>query len=191
MEVKLGATIHRDFVTSDATGAAADATGTPTCEVFEDANDTAILSPTVTKRTGKTGNYRVPIACTSGNGFEAGKSYNVVVSAVVAGVTSKAVLASFEVRSKSVDDLDTDAVLLAAAGLDLVSVEAGTVPINARQALAECLALLAGAIQDANTTNPKARAAGYTGLTGPIRASFTVPGDGSGNRSAVVLTPPA
>ena len=95
----LAETIYVDFVTSSpTTGAATDADSTPTCEVFEDAGDTAILSPTVVKRTGKTGNYRVPVACTSANGFEVGKSYNVVVSATVGGVAAKAVAQSFQVR---------------------------------------------------------------------------------------------
>jgi hypothetical protein len=99
-------TVYKDFVTSSpTTGAAADADGTPTAEVFEDATDTAVLTPTVVKRTGKTGNYRVPIACTAANGFEAGKSYNVVISATVGGVAAKAAVLSFVVRTRDTDDL--------------------------------------------------------------------------------------
>ena len=106
MNPKLTETIYVDFVTSSpTTGAAADADSTPTCEVFEDASDTAILAPTVAKRTGKTGNYRVPVACTSANGFEAAKSYNVVVSAAVGAVAAKAVIRTFQVRTNSVDDI--------------------------------------------------------------------------------------
>lgn len=102
MTPKLGETIYVDFITSaPSTGAVSDADSTPTCEVFEDATDAAILSPTVTKRTSKTGNYRIPIACTTGNGFEAGKSYNVVVSATVGGVAAKAAVRSFQVRAAS------------------------------------------------------------------------------------------
>ncbi len=107
MNPKLEETIVLDFITSSSTGAAADADSLPTCEVFEDANDTAILSPTVTKRTSKTGDYRVSIACTAANGFEAAKSYNVVVSATIGGVASKAVLGSFQMRTRSVDDVST------------------------------------------------------------------------------------
>jgi hypothetical protein len=92
-------TITLDFVTSNpATGAAADADSTPTAEVFEDATDTAILTPTVVKRTGKTGNYRLPVACTAANGFEVGKSYNIVASCVFSSVTYKARVGSFQVR---------------------------------------------------------------------------------------------
>jgi hypothetical protein len=105
MGPKLEETIYVDFVTSSSTGAAVDADSTPTAEVFEDATDTAIITPTVVKRTGKTGNYRIPVACTAANGFEAGKSYNVVASATVGGVAAKAVVATFQVRARSVDDV--------------------------------------------------------------------------------------
>lgn len=105
MNPKLEETIFLDFITSASTGAAADADSTPTCEVFEDANDTAILSPTVVKRTSKTGNYRVSIACTAANGFEAAKSYNAVISATIGAIAAKAVLGSWQMRTRSVDDV--------------------------------------------------------------------------------------
>lgn len=105
MTPKLEETITIDFVTSASTGAAADADSTPTCEVFEDATDTAVISPAVVKRASKTGNYRIPIACTAANGFETGKSYNVIASATVGGVAAKAKVAGFQMRSKLVSDL--------------------------------------------------------------------------------------
>lgn len=96
----LGETIVLDLPpTHDpATGSVSDADGTPVCKVFEDAIDSAILTPSVVKRTGETGDYRVSIACTEGNGFEAGKSYNVVASATVGGVSAKVKLATFQIR---------------------------------------------------------------------------------------------
>ncbi len=94
-EVGLGQTITLDFTTSSpTTGEAASASAT-TVNVFEDTTDTAILTPTATERTSQTGNYRVQVACTTANGFEVGKSYNVVVTATVSGVSAKAVLATF------------------------------------------------------------------------------------------------
>jgi hypothetical protein len=103
---KLEETVYADFITSSpTTGAATDADSLPTCEVFEDATDTSILSPTVVKRTGKTGNYRVPIACTTANGFEAGKSYNVVVSATVGTIAAKAVIQTFQMRTQGLDNI--------------------------------------------------------------------------------------
>lgn len=106
MTPSLGETITIDFAThAPTTGAVSDADSTPTVEVFEDANDTPILTPTATKRTSKTGNYRVQVACTAGNGFEAGKSYNVVASATVGGVTGKGVIAQVQIRTRSTDDV--------------------------------------------------------------------------------------
>lgn len=103
---KLGETITIDFSTaSPTTGATTAADSTPAIYVFEDASDTAILSPTPVARTGYTGVYRVQVACTAGNGFEAAKSYNVLAVATVGGVTARAPLASFQVRSSVVDDL--------------------------------------------------------------------------------------
>lgn len=105
MSPSLEETIILDFITSSSTGAATDADSTPTAEVFEDATDTAILTPTVTKRTSKTGNYRIPVACTAVNGFEAGKSYNVIASATIGGIAAKCKVGSFQVRTRDTDDL--------------------------------------------------------------------------------------
>lgn len=119
MSPRLEETIYFDFITSSSTGAAADADSTPTAEVFEDATDTAILSPTVTKRTSKTGNYRIPVACTAANGFEEGKTYNVVASATVGAVAAKAVVATFQVRSSVLVSVGT--------GTGQISLSAGLV----------------------------------------------------------------
>lgn len=95
MRAALGQTITLDFTTTNpTTGAAASASAT-TVRVFEDASDTAIVTPTATERSGQTGNYRCQIVCTTANGFEVGKSYNVVVEATVGGVSAKAAIASF------------------------------------------------------------------------------------------------
>lgn len=95
MRASLGQTITLDFTTTNpATGAAASASATAV-RVFEDASDTAIVTPTATERSGHTGNYRCQVACTTANGFEAGKSYNVVAEATVGGVTARGVIASF------------------------------------------------------------------------------------------------
>ncbi len=108
MNPKLEETIYVDFITaSPTTGAAIDADSTPSCEVFEDATDTGIITPTPAKRTGKTGDYRVQIDCTAANGFESAKSYNVVVSATVGGVAAKAVIASIIMRTRCIDDVST------------------------------------------------------------------------------------
>lgn len=93
MNVELGRDLTFRLVTNNYQGESQDADSTPTCAVYEDANDTSIYDPTVVNRT--TGEYRVTVACTTANGFDEGKSYNVIVTAVVDGVTSRAVLGTF------------------------------------------------------------------------------------------------
>jgi len=96
--VELGTTIVRDFMVTDpTTGAMTNADSLPTCEVY-DSSDTVFIAPTVALRdAGVPGHYRVPLAVTVGNGFEEGQTYTAFVTVIVGGVTSKAVLASFEV----------------------------------------------------------------------------------------------
>lgn len=124
MEPILGETIHLDFTITDDTGAASDADSTPVVTVWEDATDTAILTPTVTKRTGPTGHYRVPVACTTGNGFEVGKSYNVKVNATVGSVATHAIILRFPLREHNADTLKADLTTLLA---NSVTLDAGTV----------------------------------------------------------------
>lgn len=73
-------------------------------------------------------------------------------------------------------------VALAAAGLDAVVVETG---LNARQALALNSAALAGVLSGAATTSVTVKGAGVA----TTRITATV--DTDGNRSALVLNPPA
>ena len=97
----LGDTITKDFTTHDPlTGNVSDADSLPTVEVFEGDNDTPIVSPLVEKRSGKTGNYRCLVVASEGNGFELGKSYNVIATAIVSGVTAKSRIDSFILDSK-------------------------------------------------------------------------------------------
>jgi len=106
--IPLGITLDLDFVTSNpSTGAAATASSV-TVRVFEAANDTAILTPSATERTSQTGNYRVPVAVTAANGFEAGKSYNIVADVTVSTVSSKAVIATFVVDTLLQDSVVAD-----------------------------------------------------------------------------------
>lgn len=100
MDVILGRIVTLDFTTHDPlSGQVSDADVLPTCEVFEDNTDIPILTPTVTKRTAKTGNYRVTFTASSTNGFEVGKSYNVIVETTVNSITAKARIAAFTITS--------------------------------------------------------------------------------------------
>jgi hypothetical protein len=105
---KLGDTAYFGFCTHNpATGAVADASSTPTCEIFEENSASAMAYvPTVAQRGSITGEYEVPVVVTAGNGFSAGKNYNVVISATVVGVTGKKVVGTFYVLSKKLSDLN-------------------------------------------------------------------------------------
>lgn len=98
MNVELGTTIIRDFMVSDPnTGAMTNADLLPTCEVYDSTN-TVFTAPAVALRdAGIPGHYRATLVVTTGNGFEEGETYTAFITVTVGGVTSKAVLASFEV----------------------------------------------------------------------------------------------
>lgn len=100
MYVELGSTHCVDFAThSPTTGAATNADSTPTVEVFEGNNDTPVVSPTPAQRTARAGHYKVDVVATTANGFEVGKTYNVVVAATVGGITARAAVARFVVTT--------------------------------------------------------------------------------------------
>ena len=103
---KLGDMITLDFTTHNpSTGMVQDADLLPICEVFDGDIDAPILTPTVTKRTGQIGDYRVSIETTIGNGFGVGRTYNVIASAVVNAVSAKARIGIFVLDSKSNQDV--------------------------------------------------------------------------------------
>lgn len=100
MDPRLGETFVIDIITSDpSTLAALDADSAPTAEVFEALTDAAILPLTAVKRTGKTGDYRLAVACTTANGFDVNTSYSVVVTATIGGSSFKHVAGSFILRA--------------------------------------------------------------------------------------------
>lgn len=103
MDVILGRIVTLDFTTHDPlSGQLSDADVLPTCEVFEDNSDTPILTPTVTKRTGKTGDYRVTFTASAANGFEEGKSYNIISQATVNSISAKARIGAFIITEEAV-----------------------------------------------------------------------------------------
>ncbi len=74
---------------SASTGAATDATGDPTYRVYEDETGTPILTGTMAKLddANTIGFYSEELTISSGNGFEAGRSYTIYISATVGSVT--------------------------------------------------------------------------------------------------------
>ena len=96
--ILLGTSLTLNFITFDpTTGAPADADSLPTIAVYEDANDTPILSPTAVKRS--TGEYRVTVDVTAGNGFAVGHVYNVTAAATVSALVGLRVLTTFPVQT--------------------------------------------------------------------------------------------
>lgn len=71
------------------TGALTDASAAPTYRIYEDETGTPILTGTMAKLddAGTLGFYTELIACTTANGFEAGKSYTIYIEATVDGIT--------------------------------------------------------------------------------------------------------
>lgn len=94
-QVFLSDSCYQYFGTSSAsTGAATNADSTPTVVVAEDGTDLGYV-PTVTNVA--TGLYKVEIAATSGNGFEAGRRYNLYAVGTVGGITGRDGIGEFEV----------------------------------------------------------------------------------------------
>jgi hypothetical protein len=91
--MELGKTITLSFIISDpATGSPIDADSLPLVDVFEDTAVDPMYEPLSAKRGVLDGHYYTVIVATAANGFEKGKSYNVSLTATVAGVTAKMIL---------------------------------------------------------------------------------------------------
>lgn len=100
MDIAIGDSVTLDFTTTNPlTGQVSDTDFLPTCDVFKNTTDVPLISPIVGKRVGFTGDYRVSFDATVANGFTADKSYNVIVTATVAGIRAKAPIASFILAS--------------------------------------------------------------------------------------------
>jgi hypothetical protein len=167
--MKLESTQYFDFTTCDPkTGQVGDADSTPTAQVFEESTDTPITTPTVTKRTGQTGNYRVPVYAHAADGYEVGKTYNLVVSATVSTVTQKAVVASFIVTARGLDDVS--------AAVWATVMETG---FTAQQAILLLSAVMAGKSSGGGTVTVRFRDLNDT----KDRIVATV--DANGNRTAI------
>jgi hypothetical protein len=107
MTVKLEDTAYFHFGTSDpSTGAATDADSLPTVTIEEDGVAMG-YAPTVTNVA--VGLYRVTVAATAANGFEAGKRYSGYAVATVSTKTGRDGIFEFECVSRSQNDLALEA----------------------------------------------------------------------------------
>lgn len=85
-DVYLGNNLTFSICTHDPdTGVLTDADSAPAYRIYEDETATAILTGTMAKLddSNTTGFYSELVACTTANGFEVGKSYNIYISATV------------------------------------------------------------------------------------------------------------
>lgn len=147
MDVRINETVTLDFVTQDpSTGAATDADSTPSVSVFEETSDTAIITPTPTKRSGRTGHYRVDIAVTAANGFEVDKEYSVAVDATVSTTAGTAVIAVLVPRTAPATASDVTSGLAGLNDISVADILAGTVEgtITVVQAMRLLVAWLGG-----------------------------------------------
>lgn len=100
MEVPLGSLVSFDVCTHGTNRALATADSAPAYAVYEESTDVAILSGTLTQRTGLTGRYRGGFTASTANGFEVGKCYSTIVTATVGGVGPAGVVAhTFRVKA--------------------------------------------------------------------------------------------
>jgi len=172
---KLEDTVILDFtVHLPTTGGISDADSLPTVEIWEDETDSTLSGGTVTKRVGKTGNYRVAVLATTGNGFEVGKSYNVVVTVVAGGVTAKGVIGSFSIDGKRLNDLNDISVSNILAGM-----------VEGTKTLQHVLRLMFSALAQKSSGGGTATIKFRDDADGKDRITATV--DASGNRTAVTL----
>ncbi len=105
---KLETTFVLDFaVHHPTTGTLATPDTGPTVSVYEDLTNTPILTPTPAVRNAITGTYKVAVAATTANGFELGKSYNVVAYyGFTPGPSQAQILERFTLDGKFTSDLN-------------------------------------------------------------------------------------
>lgn len=100
--VKLAQTLRLPITCHDATGELVNADALPTVVVYEDGTLMGV-SPTVTNL--GTGRYEAVLVCSGANGFEVGKNYSVYANAIVNAITGEQGLASFQIVTRSLEDL--------------------------------------------------------------------------------------
>ena len=210
-EVKLEDILHCSFATFNPdTGANKDADSLPTAVVYEEGSSTALVS-TVTVTNITTGRYRLQVTIAAADGYEAGKYYELWVSATVTGtgspVTQSAPLVSFKATARVVDDLATPTNITAGTittcttNTDMRGTDNAALASALATAQAD-LDIITGAsgvnllaATQASIDTVQAIAAGTVTGAGTAtevfvgtNATVTVTADSSGNRSAVVVT---
>lgn len=207
--VFLSDSVWLHFGTSSATtGAATNADSTPSVVVAEDGTDMGYV-PTVTNVA--TGLYKVEIAATVGNGFEAGKRYSAYAVATVGGIAGRDGIGEFEVLAVDLNTaLDAAITSRMATYTQPTGFLAATFPLT----VASTTNITAGTITtvsgnvDGNVTGSVGSVLGAVGsVTGAVgsvvgltaanldvavstrlaTAAYTAPLDAAGTRTAIGL----
>ena len=121
--VEIGDNLVFSITTHDPdTGVLTDADSAPSYRVYEDETGTAILNGSMAKLddANTTGFYTESIACTSGNGFEDGKSYTIYIEATVDSDTGGI---SYAFKALSAMGLAATAIADALLSRDVTNVE--------------------------------------------------------------------
>jgi hypothetical protein len=117
------------------TGVLTDADTNPSYRLYEDQAATPILSGTLSKLddVNTTGFYTALVACTTANGFEAGKTYTIYIAAVVNGATG-GIAYSFngmlEPLSPTVPGRTLDVTASGNTGIDWGNIEGQGLTVN-------------------------------------------------------------
>jgi hypothetical protein len=111
------------------TGAVTDADAVPAYRVYEDETGTAILTGNMAKLddAGTTGFYSEQITLSAANGFEKGKSYNIIITAAVAAVTGATIRVlqiEAEVDANAVSNIGAGVITAAAIATDAIDADA-------------------------------------------------------------------
>lgn len=106
MYLKLGGTYTFHFTTHDDKGHESNADALPIATCYEDDGDASMYAPTVAQIGAEVGRYRVVVVATLGNGFGAGKSYNVDVRVLMGGLAMNKPVTTFVTTASDIDDVD-------------------------------------------------------------------------------------
>ena len=184
-DVKIGDNLTFTVCTHDPdTGVLTDAAAVPAYRVYEGETGAAILTGNMAKLddANTTGFYSEQLACTSGNGFEDGKSYSIYVSATVdgdlGGVTFNFAAHDHDCTDIQ-DDLDSDSVVVAS-----VTGAAGSVT-GAVGSVTGAVGSVAGNV-DGSTASVSGAVGSVTGAVGSVTGAVgSVAGNVDGSTASV------
>ena len=106
--MKLGHDFCFVFPVHDSHGAVAP-DALPTALIYEDHGGAIAYAPTVAQIGALTGQYYCYGDATAAHGFDVGKDYNIMVTAVISGATQNSRIAQFTIEANDIDDVGSTA----------------------------------------------------------------------------------